>query len=141
MPNQTDIQKLIQGLAPGSVNNGNPNTIYNTPATVMGGKAAVPPPSTDGLGNWALNTLPQAATLPAPLIQLPQLTPSSQLGSWMAPRDPTSLNLPQWSMMPFPGQGTPTPGTGTPPPITPPTDTGGNLPPTGPTHGVDPFGD
>lgn len=113
MPTQTDVQKLIQGLAPGAVNNGNPNTVYNTPGTVMGGAPA--------------------ATQPAPLTavsNLPQVTPASQLGAWVAPRPSPELNLPQWSMMPFggtgggtgggqpqtPGTPVPAPSTGTPQP-------------------------
>lgn len=138
MPNQTDVQKLIQGLAPGAVNNGNPNTVYNTPGTVMRGTPSVPPPTTDATGNWVLNNLPKPAVMGPPNIQLPQVTPSSALGSWTAPHDPAALNLPQWKMMPF-GQGTTQPPGTTPPPTTPPpTDTGGNTPPTPSTGGPTP---
>lgn len=129
MPNQTDVQKLIQGLAPGAVNNGNPNTVYNTPGTVMGGTPSVPPPTTDGLGNWSLNNLPQAATLGAPQLQLPPVVGSSQLGSWTAPQNPAALNLPQWKLMQYGNTGTTPPGTTTPPPTAPPPRTGGPTPP------------
>lgn len=101
MPTQTDVQKLIQGLAPGSVNNGNPNTIYNTPATV----ANMAPVD------------PHLATVPPSQLTLPPVTPSSQLGAWVAPHAPQAINLPQWKIIqPTAGSGTST----TPPPATTP---------------------
>lgn len=60
MATQTDVQQLIQGLVPGSVNNGNPNTIYNAAA-----------PSMNAQGQWSQAGMPQAATLAA--LQLPAL--------------------------------------------------------------------
>lgn len=53
MANQTNVQQLVQGLAP-SGNNGNPNTTYNNSPGM---------PMMDAQGNWFLQNLPTAASI------------------------------------------------------------------------------
>jgi hypothetical protein len=125
MPTQTDIQQLIQQLTPSGVNNGNPNTVYNTPGTPMQPAPAVgvaPPPTMNPDGTMNMNSIPQTADLSA---LLPVRT-SQELGVWNAP--PLTNNRPQWQLpfsnLPSLGNTAPTQPT-TPPPVTP--STGGGV--------------
>lgn len=103
----TNVQQLIQGLAP-SANNGNPNTVYNTPASPFANPAQGLP------ANWTLGNLPSYKPL-----------------DWqkLAANAPQPLdNFKGWGLgQPMPN----TPPPGNPPPGTPPggVQTGGNLPP------------
>lgn len=127
MADQSSIQSLIQQLAgthtsgqqnlPSSVNNGNPNTIYNVQLP-QGGYL---PPVSNNLDQWRINPLPTQ-----PGLDWQQLAGGGGGGgSWGGPVGPpggpvTFPNLP-------PPTGTPTPPGGTAPP---PVNTGGGLPPT-----------
>jgi hypothetical protein len=67
MADQTQIQQLIQALTPSSVNNGNPNTIYNT--------SNGPVPTTNGNGDWYVPAVNPAANMNALMLQLGQWQP------------------------------------------------------------------
>lgn len=99
--NQTTIQQLIQQLVPSGVNNGNPNTVYNTAATpYSGGTQPVPlPPMQNAQGNWFMNSVSNAANMgpinlqamPAPVLGQPWQPSSSlqaRLPVWPTPFDP-----------------------------------------------------
>ncbi len=89
MPNQRDVQQLIQSLTPGAVNNGNPNTIYNQP------RQSTPPPVWNG-SQWLLNSInPAASTGPTTL----------SYAGWQAPANSLQPNLPQWPTFQQPQQG------------------------------------
>lgn len=130
---QTTIQQLIQQLVPSGVNNGNPNTVYNTPGTPYnhGGGTPVPlPPMQDAQGNWFRNTVSPAANLgPMNLMALP---PVDTGPGWMAPAGSLQAKLPTWPT-PFGynpgglggGSGGGTGGGGTPPVTQPPASIGG----------------
>lgn len=81
MPNQTDVQQLIQSLTPSAVNNGNPNTVYNNPMPQGG---YIPPTYDPGTNTWRVN--------PAPTNNVPnwqQLAMSQPQGwGWQAPFQP-----------------------------------------------------
>lgn len=125
MPTQTDVQQLIQGLTPSSVNAGNPNTVYNSPATVAN---SAPQPRNPA---WAQN--------------MPPIPQSTAYGQWMLPSQwqapaTTQIQLPTWNInwTPLPGTGSGSGGGGTTPPTTgvgqPPNvpgNTGGGGEPTG----------
>lgn len=116
MATQRDVQQLIQSLVPGSVNNGNPNTVYNTGA-----------PSMDTNGNWFASNLPDAASVNA---LTRGATPMP--GQWVAPTgSDTMLGGP----MQMPTLGTWTPPSGWVPPSNPAGGGGGGgavqRPPTG----------
>ena len=118
---QRDIQQLIQSLVPSGVNNGNPNTVYNTAGTPYGGTQQVPlPPMQDAQGNWFMNSVSNAANLgPANL----QAMPAPMLGQPWQPAYSTQARLPVWPTPFDPAQyGTPASGTGVPPttPVLPP---------------------
>lgn len=131
MPGQTDVQKLIQGLAPGAVNNGNPNTIYNTAGTVM--QPAAPPPTLNTDGTFNMNLLPPAASLGPTTLNLPALTGAASMGVWQAPAPAAPLNLPTWQYInSLPAN----PGPAVPPPVTDgPPITDGQMPPPIPGSG------
>lgn len=122
MATQRDVQQLIQGLTPSAVNNGNPNTVYNTPV-----------PTVDALGRWTMPTVNPAASRPA--LNLPAI--STTLAGWVPPASGTSPGiqgpiLPQMPPMAPPGSG----GGGggvipSPPPVQPPVLPPGTPPSTG----------
>lgn len=110
-----NIQSLIQQLAgtgsagqawlPSSVNNGNPNTVYNqTPP-----EGGYVPPTTDGSGNWMINKpLPTQLQDWSKMIKDP-----SQVGQDLKPVWNISQSVPPAAgPAPVTGQ----PSTGTPPP-------------------------
>lgn len=103
MANQTDIQQLIQGLAPLTVNNGNPNTVYNTPASPFANPAAGLP------ANWTLGNLPSYKEPNWQQLAAQAQGPMSQFRGWNlgAAGNPPPV---------IPGT-TPPPAGGTPPPI------------------------
>lgn len=112
MATQRDVQQLIQNLTPSGVNNGNPNTVYNTPM-----------PTVDAQGRWTTPTVNPAASLPA----LNMDAVRAQLTPWQAPTGAPAIRgpiLPQMPSMAPTGPGgngtTPPPGGGTPPPVGPP---------------------
>lgn len=122
MATQTDVQRLIQNLTPSAVNNGNPNTVYNT----------APVPTTDGQGRWSAPTVSPAASIPAlNLAALPAWIPPTGGGGIV----PGPI-LPQLSpLTPGTGGGG---GTGPLSPVIPP---GPTQPPTGsPRPGSLPLG-
>lgn len=104
MANQTDVQKLIQSLVPSAVNNGNPNTVYNTA-----------PPTLDAAGTLYTPNLPSAASVTA-LQRAGVALPASQ--GWQAPVGGGGANLPKPVLPAFTGN----PGWV---PMTPPANTGG----------------
>lgn len=108
MATQTDVQQLIQGLTPSGVNNGNPNTAYNSPM----------PPVMDAFGNWSAPQVSRAAnvTLNRGLPQgLPQPTAPTRVG-FLPPLPPLNLN-PNWVA---PRPSTPLPPVQVTPPVAPP---------------------
>jgi len=60
MPDQRDVQQLIQSLTPSAVNNGNPNTVYNQPMPQGG---YIPPTYDPGTNTWRVNPAPPASTV------------------------------------------------------------------------------
>ena len=76
MATQTDVQALIQSLVPSSVNNGNPNTVYNNPAV----------PMTTGAGEWYIPQVNPAANLAGINLNLP---------IWQAPATGGGFTLPR----------------------------------------------
>lgn len=75
MATQTDVQQLIQSLVPSSVNNGNPNTIYN----------ASPLPATSPAGEWYIPDVNPAATLQALNLSLGTWVPPAGTGGGIRP--------------------------------------------------------
>lgn len=134
---QSFIQPLAQGNSPFTVNNGNPNTVYNQKPTGMVNfipqTGAYLAPQSDAMNNWAVNPVPMGGVT-TPFWQLP-----SGGGQPQGPRltvPPLTID-PSWVPTTPP---TTTPPTTTPP-VTPPTGTpsgggggGGNLP----NYGVGP---
>jgi hypothetical protein len=134
MADQSSIQTVLQKLAgtasagqanlPSSINNGNPNTIYNQKPP-QGGYL---PPVTNGFDQWRINPMPQSQTAPVNWQSLAANAPGNNLSS-MLPKWPTTVpvvNVPGW------GGTTPPPvvpgTTPLPPPGTPVVPgTGGNL--------------
>lgn len=115
MPDQRDVQQLIQSLTPSAVNNGNPNTVYNQPMPQGG---YVPPTFDPGTNTWRVNPAP-----PAPTVNWQQLAMSQ-------PQPTAGWNLANYNN----GSGvpvTPVPApTPTPTPVQPPPVTGGPNPAT-----------
>lgn len=99
MPTQTDVQKLIQSLVPSGVNNGNPNTAYNSAPTM------------DSAGNWFGPNLPSAASVNG-LTRAAQAMPNN----WTAPEN----TLPDISLPGLPELGPWTPPDSWVSPVTPP---------------------
>lgn len=136
--NQTTIQQLIQQLVPSGVNNGNPNTVYNTSATPYnGGTQPVPlPPMQDAQGNWFMNSVSNAANMgpinlqamPAPVLGQPwqpSYSTQARLPTWPTPFDPA-----QYGTAPTapPATGGPAiPSTPVTPPTAPPAAGGGGV--------------
>lgn len=140
---QTAIQQLIQQLVPSGVNNGNPNTVYNTSSTPYnGGSQAVPlPPMQNTQGQWFMNSVSNAANLDPRTLTLQGLPPANIGQAWQAPAG-IQMRMPTWPTPFDPAQyGTPAAGGGaTVPPTTPvpaPPVTGGVAPtaPQGPGVG------
>lgn len=105
MATQTDVQQLIQSLTPSNVNNGNPNTVYNTP------RGAYAPPVYNASGDL-LSTLqpPQQGIDWSKMLPTQQVVPSIPGGSGLG------LN-PNWTPM-VPNLPTLPPiSTGEPPPV------------------------
>ena len=132
MATQTDVQQLIQGLTPGGVNNGNPNTAYNNAAIPMQNAA----------GQWM-----NPATSPAASIAALNLAPiSTQLPVWQAPAASTANllgMLPQLNgqlpISPVPGGAVTTPPVSGSPSVNlpePPVQIGGGSPSTSPLPGA-----
>lgn len=89
---QTGLQTAAQGAVPSAVNNGNPNTIYNTPWGQTFTNTP-PPPMTTALGQWYI--------------------PQSQAPGWAPPAGQTVNPTPiMWPNPVFPTNG----GAGAPPP-------------------------
>lgn len=134
MPNQRDVQQLIQSLTPSAVNNGNPNTVYNQPMPQGG---YIPPTYDPGTNTWRINPAP-----PAPTVNWQQLAMSQQQptavwnlanynnGSGVPVTQvpaPTPTPTPAPTPVPAPTPApTPTPVTGGPSPQTPSTGGGGS---------------
>ena len=133
MATQTDIQQLIQGLAPLTVNNGNPNTVYNTPASPFANPAAGLP------ANWTLGNLPSYKEPNWQQLAAQAQGPMAQFRGWNlgAAGNPPPV---------IPGTTPPPTGRGNPPPIgqtggpNPPLPHigGGNGPGNGPNGGLGP---
>ena len=95
MPNQRDVQQLIQSLTPSAVNNGNPNTVYNQPMPQGG---YIPPTFDPGTNTWRVNPAPAPST-----VNWQQMSASQpQSWGWQGPAQPAP------------------PTTGTPPPVVAP---------------------
>lgn len=107
MPDQRDVQQLIQSLTPSAVNNGNPNTVYNQPMPQGG---YIPPTFDPGTNTWRVNPAP-----PAPTVNWQQLA-MSQPQSWNWAQ-PTPLPTPVPPNPGVPGPTTPVPTTPVQPPV------------------------
>ena len=95
MPDQRDVQQLIQSLTPSAVNNGNPNTVYNQP---MPQGVYIPPTFDPGTNTWRVNPAPTPST-----VNWQQMSASQpQSWGWQGPAQPAP------------------PTTGTPPPVVAP---------------------
>lgn len=113
MPTQPEVQSWVQAMSPNTaVNNGNPNTVYNTPATVMN-QSPVPVAVNPA---WAHGVLPNIPMVTAGgSWMLPQIQQGAPGSGWVAPPT-TPLNLPRWTLPTFPAGGTPPAGGGAAPP-------------------------
>lgn len=121
---QSFIQPLAQGNSPFTVNNGNPNTVYNQKPTGMVNfipqTGAYLAPQSDAMNNWAVNPVPMGGVT-TPFWQLP-----SGGGQPQGPRltvPPLTVD-PNW--VPTKPPTTPPPTT---PPVTPPGGGGGSSAP------------
>ena len=81
MPDQRDVQQLIQSLTPSAVNNGNPNTVYNQPQPQGG---YIPPTFDPGTNTWRINPAPAPST-----VNWQQMSASQpQSWGWQQPAQP-----------------------------------------------------
>lgn len=133
---QSEIQSLLQDLSgvqttaqsnvPGAVNNGSPNTVYNTPQSSsppspwvqynpVQGAGGYMPPVTNAYGQWMINKGPQ---------------PGSSVDWNQMIQDIAGPMLPTWNIPPPQENPLPPPGGNTPPPV----NTGGPLPPNQTPH-------
>jgi len=114
MPDQRDVQQLIQSLTPSAVNNGNPNTVYNQPMPQGG---YIPPTYDPGTNTWRVNPAP-----PAPTVNWQQLAMSQQqpTAAWNLGNNGSGVPV-----TPTPTPVQPPPVTGVPSPATPPPPVGG----------------
>ena len=117
------IQPLAQANTPSGVNNGNPNTVYNTPQTgaqrpLQGWTIDQPAAANLNIGNTAQGAVNQAQSL-------------IQNNGWVAPQQTNTITMPQLTvpegwMSQAPGVGLPTtPGDSQPAPSPSPVDTSG----------------
>ena len=105
MPDQRDVQQLIQSLTPSAVNNGNPNTVYNQPMPQGG---YIPPTFDPGTNTWRVNPAPAPSN-----VNWQQMSASQpQSWGWQGPAQPAP------------------PTTGTPPPVVAPPVTTTPIPST-----------
>lgn len=115
-----NIQSLLQQLAgtgsagqawlPSSVNNGNPNTVYNQPPAEGG----YIPPTSDAQGNWMINKpAPQTTVDWSKLVTDPKAATQNLLPVW-----DISNSVPP-AIGPTPVTGQPSTGTPQPTPVTP----------------------
>lgn len=107
MPDQRDVQQLIQSLTPSAVNNGNPNTVYNQPMPQGG---YIPPTFDPGTNTWRVNPAPAA-----PTVNWQQMA-MSQPQSWNWAQ-PTPAPTPVPPNPGVPGPTTPVPTTPVQPPV------------------------
>lgn len=77
MPDQRDVQQLIQSLTPSAVNNGNPNTVYNQPMPQGG---YIPPTYDPGTNTWRVNPAPPAPTVNWQQLAMSQPQPQTSWG-------------------------------------------------------------
>lgn len=113
MPDQRDVQQLIQSLTPSAVNNGNPNTVYNQPQPQGG---YIPPTFDPGTNTWRINPAPAPSA-----INWQQMSASQpQTWGWQQPVVPTPPSV----TPPVTTPTTPVPTTPVIPGVTPPE--GGN---------------
>ncbi len=118
MPDQRDVQQLIQSLTPSAVNNGNPNTVYNQPMPQGG---YIPPTFDPGTNTWRVNPAP-----PAPTVNWQQMAMSQpQSWNWAQPT-PTPTPVPPNPGVPGPTTPVPTTPVPAPTPTTP--QQGGSSP-------------
>lgn len=130
MPDQRDVQQLIQSLTPSAVNNGNPNTVYNQPMPQGG---YIPPTFDPGTNTWRVNPAPAA-----PTVNWQQLAMSQpQSWNWAQPTPPPTPVPPNPGV---PGPTTPVPTTPVPTPTTPTGPAGGASPEYGSGGGGDGVG-
>ena len=81
MPDQRDVQQLIQSLTPSAVNNGNPNTVYNQPQPQGG---YIPPTFDPGTNTWRINPAPAPSA-----VNWQQMSASQpQSWGWQQPAQP-----------------------------------------------------
>ena len=115
MPDQRDVQQLIQSLTPSAVNNGNPNTVYNQPQPQGG---YIPPTYDAGTNTWRINPAPAPST-----VNWQQMSANQpQSWGWQGPTQPTPPPVVAPPVTTPTGPTTPVPppvtgGTGTAPPI------------------------
>lgn len=118
MPDQRDVQQLIQSLTPSAVNNGNPNTVYNQPQPQGG---YIPPTYDAGTNTWRINPAPAPSA-----VNWQQMSASQpQSWGWQQPAQPTPV--PPSGPMPTTPT-TPIPTTPVVPPPTAPVGGGGAVP-------------
>jgi len=114
MPDQRDVQQLIQSLTPSAVNNGNPNTVYNQPQPQGG---YIPPTFDPGTNTWRINPAPAPSA-----VNWQQMSASQpQTWSWQQPAQPAPIPQPNGPMPTTPTTPIPT----TPTPVPPGSTVGG----------------
>lgn len=114
MPDQRDVQQLIQSLTPSAVNNGNPNTVYNQPQPQGG---YIPPTFDPGTNTWRINPAPAPST-----VNWQQMSASQpQAWGWQQPAQPAPIPQPNGPMPTTPTTPIPT----TPTPVPPGSTVGG----------------
>ena len=119
MPNQRDVQQLIQSLTPSAVNNGNPNTVYNQPMPQGG---YIPPTFDPGTNTWRINPAPAPST-----VNWQQMSASQpQSWGWQGPAQPTPPTVPTTPLPTTPTN--PVPPTSVTPTTTAPVRTGNSNP-------------